>query len=99
MAGIDLGVGELSAGWFHVVGEHGDREAPVDKCEGSKEAYHRHILYPTGLNKEEADEQKQESIDEEEPPVAATALLDGTAKGAYSPIYEYKRYEIGEDHL
>ena len=55
--------------WFDVVCHHAYREAPVDKCKRGKEADHHHVLYPSGLDEEEADKHQQYTVDEIQPPV------------------------------
>lgn len=81
---------------FHVVGEHRESETPVDEGERCEEACHCHVLYPACFNKEEADEHQQYAVDELEPPVAASALVDCAAKGADAPEDEDEGNEVGE---
>ena len=48
---------------FHIVGEHGDREAPVDEGERCQERYVDHVGQIAFFKKQETDEQQQHAID------------------------------------
>lgn len=80
----------------HVVAEHCYRESPVDKSEGGEEACHKHVLYPSGFNKEETDSHHKDAVDEVEPPVFAVSLAYGTDNGADAPEQEYDCDKVGE---
>ena len=82
---------------LNVVGKHADAETPVYKRQRGQEAYHGHVLYPSGLNKEETDKHQQYTVNKIQPPVAAPMPVYRRYYHCNTPIKEYQRQEVGEN--